>query len=80
VGGILLRFRLYALVKDSHLAAAFHPAACADRDSRCGNATAAEKRRAIIFFIWIVAFADGLETSQSVLIRHCESATDTHHF
>jgi hypothetical protein len=31
-------------------------------------------------FIWIVAFADGLETSRSVLIHHCESAMDTHHF
>jgi hypothetical protein len=42
----LLRFRLYALVKDSHLAVALF---AAEATKNFGNATAAEKRRAIIY-------------------------------
>jgi len=43
---VLLRFRRYALVKDSHLAVALW---LVRTSPAVGNATAAEKRRAIYF-------------------------------
>jgi hypothetical protein len=71
----LLRFRLYALVKDSHLAVALVLAALAiaGLGHKRPLATQQQRRReGLSLFIWIVAFADGLETSRSVLIYHPE--------
>jgi hypothetical protein len=58
--GILLRFHHSALVKEK--------ACCMATGQAVGNATAEEKRRAIKYFIWIVAFTNGSETDQSDLL------------
>lgn len=76
---VLLRFRRYALVKDTICRWQTTTLRQSAFVTCCGNATAAEKRRAIYIY-WIVAFDNGLETSQSSLFYHPEWAVTTHHF
>lgn len=75
---VLLRFRRYALVKDTIGRWQTTTLRQSAFVTCCGNATAAEKRRAIYIY-WIVAFDNGLETSQSSLAHHPEWAMNTHH-